>query len=250
MKYALLLTVICSFSYSQTKDEFVKKIKESGEKNNGRKSYRLSKKMHKKYPTDTMAIYYHAFFLEALKPEKNKQKILELYDNIIQVDSTKSHSYNLKSLYLLRSENFEMGITTAKKGLSKKKNAETYRILGLLYEAKEDTVSANSSFADALSLDVNYSFLNFTIANTMFNRGNYFRAVDYYIKYIELLNKKKEFNSYAFVPALIISLWQINEKEKATYYWKTYSKGNEAHYNYLFSTNEMKREIKKYCEGN
>lgn len=249
-KIILLLIIINHIGYSQSKLEFMNNIEKNQKLKLYNKVNNLSKKFYKKFPTDTLAIIFYANSLQDIDYFKNKKKIIRLYDELIKLDTNNANYYSLKSTYYLRIEDFSNGILYANKSISKNNTVDANLNLALLYEGKLDTINANNYFKEAFSIDSNNTFLNYKFAYTMFYRKDYKISSSYFIKFIELINKNSESDSYAFVPDLIISLWNINEREKALYYWKTYSKHNEAHYNYRFSNNSNLIEIKKYCEAN
>ncbi len=214
-----------------------------------KKAYKLSKRFYKKYSIDTSAMIYYTYDIEKLFYNKRQEKVLKLYNELIITDTNNIHFYNLKSAYLLRQSYYDDGITLAKKTIVKKPNIETYRFLALLYEGKKDTINTDYYFNEALKIDSNNAFLNYTIGQTMFYRKNYYNSAKYFLNYLVLAKKNSINVSPAIIPDLIISLWYIDDKEKALYYWKIHSKNNEAYYNYRFNNNQNLLEIKKYCES-
>ena len=248
-KCFLFIIFLCGSSYAQNRESYINQIKHSQNENKLKETYKISKEFYKKFPKDTLAIIYYAYNAQELDYYKNKNNILKLYDELIKTDTNNINFYNLKGFYYLRIEDYINGIQLAKKSLSRKSNLETNLLLALLYEGKLDTINANQYFIEAYKIDSNNSFLNYKFAYTCYYRRNYSRSAKYFIRFIELIKNKNESNSFAFIPDLIISLWYINDKEKVLYYWKTYSKNNEAHYNYRFNNNLKTKEIKEYCES-
>ncbi|MCC6180372.1 MAG: hypothetical protein IT237_00920 [Bacteroidia bacterium] len=248
LKIIFILIVMCNALFAQEKEAYITEIENYKKENKIKKAYRVSRKFYNKFPKDTSAIKYYAYQMEYCFYEKKQEKIIRLYDELISIDTNNIHFYNLKIAYLLRREYFNDGISLAKKTLTKYSNLETHRFIALLYEGNNDTLNADLNFTEALKIDSINVFLNYTIGQTMYYRKNYYKASTYFLKYFELAKKNSFKISPAIIPDIIISLWYINDKEKAFYFWKTYFPSEKTLFNYRFNNNSETIKIKKYCE--